>query len=198
MTTIPTLTTTLLQLPCLAIEIDPWVAVGVSLYSTLVYILFDYIEMVIRRKLCKNKSNPATKQTEAPTAKQEQALQQLKERNRRLTARLIDEDETVTALRTKPRYLTDKDHERLMGLADTVYEDFTLRLTTAYPHLTGSDTRLAVLLKLRFTNTQIAILLAISPASVSQNKTRLKRRLLQTDENLFAGNATLDSFIQGF
>ena len=49
--------------------------------------------------------------------------------------------------------------------------------------------------KLRFTVSQIAILTATSPSSVSVQKNRLKKRLLQKDEHLFEEGQTLDMYL---
>ena len=38
---------------------------------------------------------------------------------------------------------------------------------------------------------------AVSPASVSQQKFRLKKRLLQMDEALFANGETVDAVVEG-
>ena len=62
-------------------------------------------------------------------------------------------------------------------------------------NLTEVDIQLCILLKLRFTVSQIAILTATSPSSVSVQKNRLKKRLLQKDEHLFESGQTLDMYL---
>lgn len=44
-------------------------------------------------------------------------------------------------------------------------------------------------------NTQIATLIAVSPASVSLQKFRLKKRMIQADGRLFADGETLEGVI---
>ena len=118
----------------------------------------------------------------------------LKERNERislldsqvqaLTSTLIDRDDVVERLRRQPKFLSDKDWEHLVQLANRVYNDFTNRLATRFPSLTAADLQLCLLIRLHFTNAQVATLIAVSPASVSQQKFRLKKRLMQEEETL--------------
>lgn len=131
----------------------------------------------------------------------------LKERNGRislldkqvqtLTSALIDRDDMVERLRRQPKFLSDKDWEHLSLLADRVYDGFTRRLTGRFPLLTPADLQLCLLMRLRFTNAQVATLIAVSPASVSQQKFRLKKRLAQADETLFKDGETVDGVIGG-
>lgn len=131
----------------------------------------------------------------------------LKERNERislldsqvqaLTSTLIDRDDVVERLRRQPKFLSDKDWEHLSQLADRVYDGFTRRLTERFPSLTPADLQLCLLMRLRFTNAQVATLIAVSPASVSQQKFRLKKRLAQEDGELFKNGETVDAVIGG-
>ena len=114
-----------------------------------------------------------------------------------LTSTLIDDDEVMKRLRREPKYLSDADYNHLQQLTDRVYDGFTTRLSERFPQLTSADLLLCLLMRLRFTNVQIATLTAVSPASVSQQKFRLKKRLLQTDETIFKEGETLDVFVCG-
>ena len=132
----------------------------------------------------------------------------LKERNERislldsqvqaLTSTLIDRDDVVERLRRQPKFLSDKDWEHLVQLANRVYNDFTNRLATRFPSLTAADLQLCLLIRLHFTNAQVATLIAVSPASVSQQKFRLKKRLMQEEETLFKDGETVDGFVWGY
>ena len=131
----------------------------------------------------------------------------LKERNERislldsqvqaLTSTLIDRDDVVERLRRQAKFLSDKDWEYLSQLADRVYDGFTRRLTERFPSLTPADLQLCLLMRLRFMNVQVATLIAVSPASVSQQKFRLKKRLMQEDGELFKNGETVDAVIGG-
>ena len=100
-------------------------------------------------------------------------------------------------LRSHPKFLTDEQWRYLQTLTDRVYEGFTTRLAGRFPKLTPADLQLCLLIRLRFTNAQVATLTAVSPASVSQQKFRLKKRLLQMDEALFANGETVDAVVEG-
>ena len=76
-----------------------------------------------------------------------------------------------------------------------MYDGFTWRLTERFPSLTPADLQLCLLMRLRFTNAQVATLIAVSPASVSQQKFRLKKRMMQEDERLFKEGETVDAVI---
>lgn len=112
-----------------------------------------------------------------------------------LTSVLIDRDEVVERLRRQPKYLSGKDWEHLSQLVDRVYDGFLQGLTGRFPSLTPADLQLCLLIRLRFTNAQVAAFTAVSPASVSQQKFRLKKRLMQMDEVLFKNGETVDGFI---
>ena len=114
-----------------------------------------------------------------------------------LTSTLIDDDVVMQRLRREPKYLSDADYNHLQQLTDRVYDGFTTRLSERFPQLTPADLQLCLLMRLRFANAQIATFTAVSSASVSQQKFRLKKRLLQTDETLFKEGETLDAFVWG-
>ena len=63
--------------------------------------------------------------------------------------------------------------------------------------MTAADLQLCLLIRLRFTNAQVATLIAVSPASVSQQKFRLKKRLMQEEETLFKDGETVDGVEDG-
>lgn len=131
----------------------------------------------------------------------------LKERNERiglldeqvqtLTSTLIDRDDVVGRLRRQPKFPKDKDWDHLRQLVDRVYDGFTCRLTERFPALTPADLQLCLLMRLRFTNAQVATLIAVSPATVSQQKFRLKKRMMQAEEGLFRDGETVDGVIGG-
>lgn len=110
---------------------------------------------------------------------------------------MIDRDEVVERLRAHPKFLTEAQWEHLRQLTDKAYTGISERLTSRFPQLTPADLQLCLLIRLRFTNTQIATLTAVSPASVSQQKFRLKKRLIQADESLFKNGETVDAVVCG-
>ena len=122
-------------------------------------------------------------------------MHQLEERERELTAELANNNELMRKLREKPKFLGVAEWKKLEDITNRVYNHFTTRLKSEFENLTEVDVQLCILLKLRFTVSQIAILTATSPSSVSVQKNRLKKRLLQKDEHLFEEGQTLDMYL---
>lgn len=122
-------------------------------------------------------------------------MHQLEERERELTAELANNNELMRKLRENPKFLGASEWKKLEDITNRIYNRFTGRLKSQYMHLTEVDIQLCILLKLRFTVSQIAILTATSPSSVSVQKNRLKKRLLQADEHLFDSGQTLDMYL---
>ena len=119
----------------------------------------------------------------------------LEERERELTAELANNNELMRKLRESPKFLGAAEWKKLEGVTNRIYNRFTERIKTQYSHLTEVDIQLCILLKLRFTVSQISILTATSPSPVSVQKNRLKKRLLQKDEHLFDNGQTLDMYL---
>ena len=122
--------------------------------------------------------------------------QELEERVKELTAELVDNHEFIWKLRENPLYREVDGWKRLEEVTNKIYKNYTLRLKTEFPLLTELDIQFCMLLKLQFTISQIASITAVSSSSVSVQKNRLKKRLLQTNPHLFDdNNRTLDSFL---
>ena len=122
-------------------------------------------------------------------------MHELEERERELTAELANNNELMRKLRENPKFLGAAEWKKLEGITNRIYNQFTERLKAEYGHLTEVDIQLCILLKLRFTVSQISILTATASSSVSVQKNRLKKRLLQKDEHLFDDGKTLDMYL---
>lgn len=140
-----------------------------------------------------------------PMPRELELVKELTDRNRQLEDRVhqlvtvqVDRDERISRLRTQPKYLSEADWHYLETLVNQVYAGFTSRLSARFPKLTPTDVRLCLLLQLRFGNAQLALLLGISPSSVSQQKFRLKSKLMQADDTLFKNGETLETWIWEF
>ncbi len=148
----------------------------------------------LRLRLKEYEKRPVPRELEL-LKKRDEHIHALGEQVQTLSSALIERDEVMEHLRRQPKFLADADWEHLQQLADRVYGGFTARLSERFALLTPADLQLCLLIRLHFTNTQIATLIAVSPASVSQQKFRLKKRLMQADETLFRGGETLDAVI---
>ena len=148
----------------------------------------------MQQRIEKYKHQPSEEEIEKWKANA-QRMYQLEERERELTAELANNNELMRKLREKPKFLGASEWKKLEDITNRIYNRFTERIKSQYPHLTEVDIQLCILLKLRFTVSQIAILTATSPSSVSVQKNRLKKRLLQKDEHLFESGQTLDMYL---
>ena len=102
----------------------------------------------------------------------------LQKRETFLCERLIDGNAQLKALRLSPKYLkTPQEREAIVQAVNILYEDFTVRLSKQYPALTEEDLLFCCLVKLHLNNGTIATLFAISPASVTKRKQRIKERM---------------------
>lgn len=122
----------------------------------------------------------------------------LREREEALTGQLISTHPLVAELRSKPRFLQPEDFARIATLVNKIYPHFTERLTEAFPNLTELDQQLCILIKLGFSVSQIAVFMAVSPSSVSQQKSRMKKRILQQKTDSFTEGETLDLWLHRF
>ena len=148
----------------------------------------------LQQRIEKYKHQPSEEEIEKWKANA-QRMYQLEERERELTAELANNNELMRKLREKPKFLGASEWKKLEDITNRISNRFTERIKSQYPHLTEVDIQLCILLKLRFTVSQIAILTATSPSSVSVQKNRLKKRLLQKDEHLFESGQTLDMYL---
>ncbi len=122
----------------------------------------------------------------------------LKEREQKLTGQLIAIHPLMNELRNSPRFMRPEDLAVLRQLTDDIYQDFTSRLNSRFTNLTDVDIQLCILIKLGFSISQIAILTAISPTSVSQQKSKTKKRIQQQEPDCFAEGETLDLWLRKF
>lgn len=83
--------------------------------------------------------------------------------------------------------------EYLIRTIDTLYDDFTIRLQKAYPHLTAEAVRFCALIKIKLSNKELMNVLSLSKDAIYKRKSRLKKDLLLPDDE-----RTLDDFLSEF
>ena len=93
----------------------------------------------------------------------------------KVSTELIDTDSLVASLRKAPHYLDDKDWNRVISLVDRAFDGWCTSLSAS--GLTHGNIRIACLMRLGFTTSESAVILGISPASVTKAKQRLKSKL---------------------
>lgn len=148
----------------------------------------------LRARLKEYEDNPVPRELEL-LRKEGERVRMLNGQVQALASAMIDADEVVKQLRIQSKFLADSQWDYLQKLTDRVYKGASKRLVLRFPQLTPADSQLCMLIRLHFSNAQIATLIAVSPASVSQQKFRLKKRMMQADGGLFADGETLDTVV---
>ncbi|MDR2919448.1 MAG: hypothetical protein LBV72_08825 [Tannerella sp.] len=103
----------------------------------------------------------------------------LQERERFLTAQLITHTTVLDQLSKKPRYIEESQWPEIIHAVNQLFDGFSYRLHTDFPSLTEEDIRYACLIKLRLSTSVIALLMGISPSSVTKRKQRIKEKMNQ-------------------
>ena len=148
----------------------------------------------LRARLKEYEDNPVPRELEL-LRKEGERVRMLDGQVQALASAVIDADEVVKQLRIQSKFLADSQWDYLQKLTDRVYKGASKRLVLRFPQLTPADSQLCMLIRLHFSNAQIATLIAVSPASVSQQKFHLKKRMMQADGGLFADGETLDTVV---
>lgn len=140
----------------------------------------------------------------AKKSKEIEGLRTLSERNLYLHKRelflcneLLKKDEFVVKIKKNPKSLDVVQWRDIIYKTNAVYDNYTERLRTRIPELTENDIRICCLIKLSFSNGDIAKILGISPTSVSRQKLRLKERIIQQLGSL-GDNVLLDFWLKEF
>lgn len=108
--------------------------------------------------------------------------QYLHKREAFLCNQLIKQTELFNKLKTT-KYIDNKLWQEIKEKIDLLFDNYTKRLCHQIPSLTDGDIQICCLIKLRFSNGDIANMLAISPTSVSKRKLRLKQEIGSLGEN---------------
>ena len=122
----------------------------------------------------------------------------LKQRERMLADYVVDNDRLVKELREKSRVLDDMEWGTLEQMCESTYGNFVSRMQSICPTLTKQELHLCILIKLRFSNTQMSEIFGVSVSSVSQKKFRLKKHLSDSLEGGFPEEMTLDRWLGEF
>ena len=122
--------------------------------------------------------------------------QYLHKREAFLCNQLIKQTELFNKLKTT-KYIDNKLWQEIKEKIDLLFDNYTKRLCHQIPSLTDGDIQICCLIKLRFSNGDIANMLAISPTSVSKRKLRLKERIVQEIGSL-GENRSLDLWLMEY
>lgn len=122
--------------------------------------------------------------------------QYLHKREAFLCNQLIKQTELFNKLKTT-KYIDNKLWQEIKEKIDLLFDNYTKRLCHQIPSLTDGDIQICCLIKLQFSNGDIANMLAISPTSVSKRKLRLKERIVQEIGSL-GENQSLDLWLMEY
>jgi len=122
--------------------------------------------------------------------------QYLHKREAFLCNQLIKQTELFNKLKTT-KYIDNKLWQEIKEKIDLLFDNYTKRLCHQIPSLTDGDIQICCLIRLRFSNGDIANMLAISPTSVSKRKLRLKERIVQEIGSL-GENQSLDLWLMEY
>lgn len=122
--------------------------------------------------------------------------QYLHKREAFLCNQLIKQTELFNKLKTT-KYIDNKLWQEIKEKIDLLFDNYTKRLCHQIPSLTDGDIQICCLIKLRFSNGDIANMLAVSPTSVSKRKLRLKERIVQEIGSL-GENQSLDLWLMEY
>lgn len=83
------------------------------------------------------------------------------------------------------RILTDEQWQDFRLKFEKLHPQFITRLHQQNPNLTDTETQMACMIRLNFTNNQVAGMLGISNESVTKNRYRLRKKIEQSDLNTY-------------
>ena len=123
--------------------------------------------------------------------------QRLRDRETYLSNLLIKDIRVIKNLKDKKSPINILQWDEIKKNIDLLFDNYTIRLSQVIPSMTESDLQVCCLIKLRFSNLDIADILNISPTSVSKRKFRLKERIIQKLGSLGESH-TLDLWLLEF
>lgn len=124
-------------------------------------------------------------------------IQRLHDREKALSTQLVKNTKVLNNLITDPQYIDTIQWKDIEEAVNTIFDNFTERLSQKISTLTEYDLHLCCLIKFRMNNASIATALGISSASVSKQKFRLKERITQQVVE-FRENFALDLWLWDF
>lgn len=123
--------------------------------------------------------------------------QRLRDRETYLLSLLIKDIKVIKNLKDKKGPIDVLQWEEIKKSINLLFDNYTIRLSQVIPSMTESDLQICCLIKLRFSNPDIANILNISPTSVSKRKFRLKERIIQKLDSLGESH-TIDLWLLEF
>ncbi|WP_423128661.1 tetratricopeptide repeat protein [Gaoshiqia sp. Z1-71] len=127
--------------------------------------------------------------------KQNEALAR---REQFLMGQLEKHIEILGELRHADKVIRLDEWPAIIKIINRLNNNFTLRLKQQMPFLSESDVQCCCLIKLHLTTTMIANLTAVSPASVTKRKQRIRNRISRQTNHPLEKTKSLDDFMLKF
>lgn len=108
---------------------------------------------------------------------------------------LISYIKPLDSLIKSPKHLTVAQWTEIEENINRLFDNFTIRLRKQFPSFTDNDLQVCCLIKLRFTVSNMAEILNISPASVSKRKQRIKEQISKELGDRFDKSQPFDIWI---
>lgn len=121
----------------------------------------------------------------------------LQEREKFLIDQLIMNHEVLKQLRYSPVFIKEEQWLTIINTVNVLYNNFAIRLQSEYPILTEEDIRYCCLIELHLSTSNIGILMAVSPTSVSKRKQRIKEKMTKINGGLFA-EQSLENYLWNY
>lgn len=124
--------------------------------------------------------------------------EELSRRERFLMSQLEKHNEILKKLRYTTKPIKQEEWPEIIAIINHLNNNFTQRLKQQMPFFSESDIHCCCLIKLRLSTAIIANLTAVSPASVTKRKQRIRSRISQQMNDLLEKTESLDDFIWKF
>lgn len=123
--------------------------------------------------------------------------QRLHDREKTLCNQLVKNNKILNDLLNTPKYIDVTQWKNIEEAINSIFDNFTIRLSRKIPSLTEYELHLCCLIKLGMNNSNMANTMGIAPTSVSKQKFRLKERITQ-QANTYWESSSLDLWIWDF
>ena len=137
----------------------------------------EMLHLKIARLSAGIESRFVSSQESADLKKITEQLRQAKQQQEEWLVFIQREHPFLSGLHQRKACLDHEEMQTVYFLVDTLFNKFSQRLNQAVPSLSQRERELCCLIKLRFAVSEIAILMGISPSSVSTNKRRVKQKI---------------------
>lgn len=121
----------------------------------------------------------------------------LQERVKFLLDQLLVNHDALNKLKYSPQFIKEEQWPTIVNTINVLYNNYAVRLKAEYQTLSEEDVRYCCLIELGLTTSNIAILMAVSPATVSKRKQRIKEKMIKINSELF-NEQSLENYLWNY